>query len=55
MLRRLLAEADAAGLPVVLTVLRGSDAVRLYERHGFIPAGAEDWDLHYRRAARAPR
>ncbi len=48
-LRRLLAEADAAGLPVVLTVLRDSDAVRFYERHGFVLTGAEDWDLHYRR------
>ncbi|GGF36323.1 N-acetyltransferase [Aliidongia dinghuensis] len=48
-LRRLLEEADAAGKPVVLTVLRESDAVRFYERHGFAETGAEDWDLFYRR------
>ncbi|WP_374199909.1 GNAT family N-acetyltransferase [Kitasatospora sp. SUK 42] len=34
-LRHLLAEADAAGDPVRLIVLRGSAAQRLYERHGF--------------------
>ncbi|MFB7908584.1 GNAT family N-acetyltransferase [Kitasatospora sp. NPDC056076] len=34
-LRHLLAEADAAGEPVRLTVLQGSAARRLYERHGF--------------------
>ncbi|MFJ7246161.1 GNAT family N-acetyltransferase [Kitasatospora sp. NPDC098652] len=34
-LRHLLADADAAGEPVHLTVLRGSAAQRLYERHGF--------------------
>ncbi|MEU8512105.1 GNAT family N-acetyltransferase [Kitasatospora sp. NPDC048722] len=35
-LRRVLAEADAAGEPVRLDVLRGSAARRLYERHGFV-------------------
>jgi GNAT superfamily N-acetyltransferase len=34
-LRSLLVEADAAGVPVRLTVLNGSPARRLYERHGF--------------------
>ena len=48
-LHRLLADADAAGRPVVLTVLRDSDAIRFYERHGFVQTGAEDWDLFYRR------
>lgn len=48
-LRHLLAEADAAKLPVILTVLRESDAIRLYERHGFVQTGAEDYDLFYRR------
>lgn len=49
-LGRLLAEADAAGLPVVLTVLQDSAAIRLYERYGFVRTGAEDWDLFYRRS-----
>ncbi|MFD8707897.1 GNAT family N-acetyltransferase [Kitasatospora sp. NPDC059648] len=34
-LRHLLADADAAGEPVRLVVLRGSAAQRLYARHGF--------------------
>ena len=48
-LRALLAEADAGGRPTILTVLAGSDAIRLYERHGFVQTGVEDWDLFYRR------
>jgi len=51
-LRRLLAEADAAAKPVVLTVLKDSDAIRLYERHGFVQTGAQTWDLFYRRPVR---
>jgi GNAT superfamily N-acetyltransferase len=47
-LRALLAEADAAGKPVVLTVLKDSAAIRFYERHGFVLTGGEDWDLFYR-------
>ncbi|MDR7327934.1 MULTISPECIES: GNAT family N-acetyltransferase [Catenuloplanes] len=35
-LRALLDRADRDGLPVRLTVLRGSAARRLYERHGFV-------------------
>lgn len=35
-LRMLLERADRAGVPVRLTVLRGSAARRLYERHGFV-------------------
>ncbi|HEV2676781.1 MAG TPA: GNAT family N-acetyltransferase [Aliidongia sp.] len=53
-LRALLAEADAVGKPVVLTVLRDSAAIRFYERHGFVQTGAEDWDLFYRRPVTAP-
>jgi GNAT superfamily N-acetyltransferase len=34
-LRTLLDRSDAAGVPVRLTVLQGSAARRLYERHGF--------------------
>jgi GNAT superfamily N-acetyltransferase len=48
-LRRLLDEADDAGKPVVLTVLKDSAAIRFYERHGFAYTGEEDWDLFYRR------
>jgi GNAT superfamily N-acetyltransferase len=51
-LRRLLAEADAVGKPVVLTVVRDSDAIRFYERHGFVQTGSEDWDLFYEHPVR---
>lgn len=52
-LRRLLDEADAAGRPVRLGVLRGSRAARLYERHGFRFTHEEDWDRFYERPASA--
>ena len=48
-LRRLLAEADAAGRAVRLGVLKGSPAARLYERHGFVWTHAEPFDDYYRR------
>lgn len=48
-LRLLLAEADAAGKPVRLGVLKGSPAARLYERHGFAWTHAEPFDDYYRR------
>lgn len=48
-LRRLLAEADATGLPIRLGVLRGSRAARLYERHGFRSTHEEAWDRYYER------
>ena len=46
----LLAEADAAGLPVHLSVLKESPAARLYERHGFIRTGDDEWDVYYERS-----
>jgi GNAT superfamily N-acetyltransferase len=45
----LLAETDAAGLPVSLSVLKGSPAARVYERHGFGRTGEDEWDIYYRR------
>ncbi len=48
-LRRLLDEADAAGKPVRLTVLKHSRAHRLYERHGFHLVGEAGVDLFYER------
>ena len=51
-LTQLLAEADAAAKPVILTALQDSAAIRLYERHGFVQTGAEDYDLFYRRAVK---
>lgn len=48
----LLAEADAVGAAVQLTVLRESDAKRLYDRRGFVVTGHDDLDVYM---ARAPR
>lgn len=48
-LRLLLAEADAAALPVRLGVLKGSPAVRLYQRHGFARTHDEPYDEYFLR------
>ena len=53
-LRALLAEADVAGLPVELEVLKQSPAIRLYERHGFVATGEGPWDDFLTRAPGAP-
>ena len=42
-------DAGRQGLPLRLTALRGSDANRFYQRHGFVPDGESEWDLHYLR------
>jgi GNAT superfamily N-acetyltransferase len=47
---QVLAEADAMGLPVVLSALRHSDTHRFYRHHGFVLDDEGEWDLHYRRA-----
>jgi len=48
-LARLTGEADAAGLPVRLGVLKGSPAARLYRRHGFVWTHDEPYDDYYLR------
>lgn len=48
-LRQLLAEADAAGLPIQLDVLRESDAKRFYERHGFAETHRDELDIYMER------
>ena len=48
-LRLLIAEADAAGLPIRLGVLKGSPAARLYLRHGFVWTHDEPFDDYYER------
>ena len=57
-LKALLAEADALGLPVRLEVLHGSPADRFYERHGFVKIGQDEVEAEYERPApidRVPR
>ncbi|HSS83819.1 MAG TPA: GNAT family N-acetyltransferase [Reyranella sp.] len=51
-LKVLLAEADAQGLPVRLEVLRGSPADRFYERHGFVKLAEDDIETEYERPVR---
>ncbi|MEV7414061.1 GNAT family N-acetyltransferase [Streptomyces sp. NPDC089919] len=45
-LRSVLADCDARGLPVRLTVLQGSAARRFYERHGFALESEDPIDVH---------
>ena len=49
-LKVLLAEADAIGLPVRLEVLHGSPAGRFYERHGFVKVGEDEIEAEFERA-----
>jgi GNAT superfamily N-acetyltransferase len=49
-LKVLLAEADALGLPERLEVLRGSPADRFYERHGFVKFEEDDVEALYERS-----
>lgn len=44
-----LARADACRLPVRVGALRGSDANRFYQRHGFELVQQDEWDNLYRR------
>ncbi|MFG1620926.1 GNAT family N-acetyltransferase [Kribbella sp. NPDC049227] len=44
-LRAALDEADAQGVTVALNVLQGSDARRLYERHGFVLESEDPIDV----------
>ena len=51
-MRALLDEADAAGKPVRLGVLRQSDANRFYQRYGFAETHRDAFDNYYLRPAR---
>lgn len=53
-LRHLLVQADAAGLPVQVGALRDSPSNRFYQRHGFVQTSEDAWDIYYIRPA-APR
>lgn len=50
-MQQLLAEADAAGAALRVGALRGSDANRFYQRHGFVLVEEGEHDLYYRRPA----
>ena len=51
-LKVLLDEADATGLPVGLEVLKGSKADRFYTRHGFVKLEEDEIEGYYERPAR---
>ena len=48
-LKALLAEADATGLPVRLEVLTGSQVDRFRQRHGFVKLREDEIEGHYER------
>lgn len=48
-LKVLLVEADALGLPARLEVLQGSPAARFYERRGFVKLGEDEVEARYER------
>ncbi|MEQ8398341.1 GNAT family N-acetyltransferase [Thalassobaculum sp.] len=52
-LRMLIAEADAAALPIRLGVLKGSPAARFYRRHGFVWTHDEPFDDYFVRVPEA--
>nr|WP_084224162.1 GNAT family N-acetyltransferase [Kitasatospora cheerisanensis] len=54
LLRAALDAADAEGLAVRLTVLQGSPARRLYERHGFGYESEDSIDVHLHRPPHLP-
>ncbi|MGI9133744.1 MAG: GNAT family N-acetyltransferase, partial [Rhodoferax sp.] len=41
-------KAQAQQRSVTLSALKQSDANRFYVRHGFVPVGESDFDIHYR-------
>ncbi|MBA4178932.1 MAG: hypothetical protein C0505_20625 [Leptothrix sp. (in: Bacteria)] len=53
-MRWMLAQADAAQLPVELVALKGSAANRFYQRHGFVNTGEGPWDVDYLRPPVTP-
>jgi GNAT superfamily N-acetyltransferase len=53
-LRGVCAQADELGLAVTLHALKGSDANRFYQQHGFVMTGHSEWDNNYLRAPQTP-
>jgi GNAT superfamily N-acetyltransferase len=50
-LAQVFAEADAAGLPVRVGALRGSESNEFYVRHGFVEVERGEFDNYYVRAS----
>lgn len=54
-LKRLMGEAKRRGQVIVLSVMKGSPAVRLYQRHGFRPTHADAYKIYMRQESKLPR
>jgi GNAT superfamily N-acetyltransferase len=52
-LKQVFAEADAAGLPVKVGALKGSESNNFYVRNGFELVSQGEWDLYYSRPSQA--
>ena len=53
-LKRLTAEAKRRGSVIALSVMKGSPAIRLYQRHGFRPTHADAYKIYMRREIKLP-
>lgn len=54
-LQTVIDDAEMLALPILLGALRGSDANRFYQRHGFVKSGESDVDVYYVRRPSAVR
>ncbi len=46
----IIAQADALGLPIQVSALKGSRSNHFYQSHGFVETGESEWDICYLRA-----
>jgi NAD(P)H-dependent FMN reductase/GNAT superfamily N-acetyltransferase len=53
-LKTILADADARGLPVLVGALKESASNRFYQRHGFTATSESEWDILYVRPPATP-
>ena len=49
-MRNIIAQADAMGLPIQVSALKGSRSNHFYQSHGFVQTGEGEWDISYLRA-----
>ena len=54
-LKRLMTDAKRRGNVIALSVMKGSPAIRLYQRHGFHPTHADAYKIYLRQAVKPPR
>ena len=53
-LKRLMADAKRRGRVIALSVMKGSPAIRLYQRHGFHPTHADAYKIYMRQEIKLP-